>query len=107
ARIAQSLAEEGPRFPLARGMLGRLQAHDLAAHERPVGPVEVEQGNRRPVAALLEVRVEEGQGEVRPAEALEVDGQEGDLARGVAVAKAMVELDAVEDLDRVGAADVL
>jgi hypothetical protein len=55
------------------------------------------------IPALLEVRVQEAHGEIRPPQPLEVHGEEGDLARRVAEAEAMVELDA----SKIRAADVL
>jgi hypothetical protein len=91
----------------SRGALIDLEAQDLTADERTVGAIEVEQRYRLVVSARLQVGVEEAHRQVRTAETIEVHREKRDLAGDVAVPESVVELDAVEDLDRLGTAHVL
>src|SRR5262245_33017979 len=87
--------------------IDRLQTIHLAPDPRAIGAIEVEQWHGTEVSARIQVGVDEVEGQIRPPAGVEVHGQEGDLARRVAVAKPMIELDTVEDLNRIRAAHML
>jgi len=83
------------------------ETRHLSPDEGVVAAVEIEQAPHVPVAAVADVGLDEGLRVVGVAVVVEVHGKEGRLGRHVAVTEALVELDAVEDDDPVGQADVL
>ena len=82
-------------------------ALDLAAHVSTIALVEGKDAEKTLVFGRLRVRRHELAREAGMTEIVEVHSQEGELRGHVAGAKALAELDAVEDLDVPREADVL
>src|SRR5262249_3139504 len=74
------------------------EAVDGAAHTRPIGAVEREERRKLPVAAGLDIGIDEGSRQVRAAEPRQVHGEEGDGGSDVGAAERERELDAVDDV---------
>src|SRR5579859_76467 len=97
-----------PRVCLLLGSEARvveLEALDLGPDYGSIAQVEGEQAVRNAVASRLSVSLDEVPGKVGTTEMFEVHRQECHFRCHVTVAKAIVELDAIEDLDWISQAD--
>ncbi len=111
-RVAVGQTEVGAGPPARRRLLGRRhlrrveqEALHLAPHVGPVALVEVQHQRKRAVAGHLQVEAHQLVGHGGPAAEVQVHRQEGQVGGHVRVAKALVELDAIEDADAVLEAD--
>ena len=82
------------------------EAIDLDPHKGSVALVEIEKNKHVLVFCIPNVSLEQTVGDVRVAFVVEVHGQKGQIRRDISVSKALIEFDAIKDLNLIGKIDM-
>ena len=98
----EGFPEKAAPFLLAKIPFLEAEAIDLDPHKGSVALVKIEQDKHVLVFCKPNVSLEQAVSDFRVALVIEIHGQEGQIGRDISVSKALIEFDAIKDLNSIG-----